>query len=521
MKRNNIFSWALTLVRIIVGWHFLYEGVVKLVSKTWTAGPYLSGSRWIFGGIFQEIVNNNVLMSITDTLNILGLTLIGLALILGIYTRLASICGALLMFLYFVAYPPFLKYIQGVVVEGSYLWVNRNLIELVVLVALAFVPAGMMYGADRLLAAWKASKIHKPIPGDTMPADESGKIESTGMNRRDVIRDLVSVPVLGAFIYALYRQKKFKSWEEKFLDATLTPTGGEPAVNATSGATLLSFEFSSLQSLKAPCPHGKIGNLDLSRLIAGGNLIGGWAHSRDLIYVSKLIKAYHSDDKVIQTLSLAEKCGINTLICNPSLARIIHKYWNEAGGKIQFISDCQIGSDFVQGAKTSVELKAAAAYCGGEMTDRFVVAGAFDIIREGLDIIRSAGIPAGIGAHRIESIEACVNEGIIPDFWMKTVHSWDYWSSMADDPKKEWKDNLFDFNPQRTIEFMSTLEQPWIGFKVLAAGSIAPEDGFKYAFENGADFITVGMYDFQVVDDVNLVNDILPAVQARERPWYG
>ena len=261
--------------------------------------------------------------------------------------------------------------------------------------------------------------------------------------------------------------------------------------------------------------------MELSRLIAGGNLIGGWAHSRDLLYVSKLVKAYHNDDKVIQTLEIAEKCGINTLLCNPSLARIIHKYWYEAGGTIQFISDCQVGLDFIAGANKSIELNAHAAYCGGEITNRLTVAGEFDTIRKGLDILRNTGIPAGIGAHRIESVEAWLREGIIPDFWMKTVHSWDYWSAMADDPDKEWKNNKFDYNPERTIEFMNSLEQPWTGFKVLAAGAIKPEEGFKYAFENGTDFITVRMYDFQVVEDVNLVNSILPQVKNRKRPWYG
>jgi uncharacterized membrane protein YphA (DoxX/SURF4 family) len=512
MRKYNFLPWTVTFVRIIIGWHFFYEGIVKLFSSTWTAAPYLSGSRWIFGGLFQAIVNNNVLMSITDTLNVLGLTFIGLALILGVYTRLASFCGALLMLLYFIAYPPFLGFMQGIAAEGSYLWVNRNLIELLVLLALGLTPDGYMYGLDRLIKAWKDSKIHKPVPATDGPNDTG--LVTAGVNRRDAIRDLVSIPVLGAFAYAVYRKKKFNSWEEKFL-----AQGAK--TDATSGATLMSFEFTSLKSLKAPCPRGKIGNIDLSRLIAGGNLIGGWAHSRDLLYVSKLVKAYHNDDKVIQTLSIAEKCGINALLCNPSLARIIHKYWNETDGKIHFISDCQLGLDFIAGAKMSVDLKASAAYCGGEMTDRFAAAGKFDIIRQGLDIIRAAGIPAGIGAHKIEAIEACVKEGIIPDFWMKTIHSWNYWSSMVGEPGKEWMDNRFDYNPDRTIEFMNTLGQPWIGFKVLAAGAIKPEEGFKYAYENGADFITVGMYDFQIVDDVNLVNDILPQVQNRKRPWCG
>jgi len=68
--------------------------------------------------------------------------------------------------------------------------------------------------------------------------------------------------------------------------------------------------------------------------------------------------------------------------------------------------------------------------------------------------------------------------------------------------EKGFMDNIFCFNPQETIDFMNQLEEPWIAFKVLAAGAIEPKQGFPFAFNNGADFICVGMYDFQIVDDV-------------------
>jgi hypothetical protein len=66
---------------------------------------------------------------------------------------------------------------------------------------------------------------------------------------------------------------------------------------------------------------------------------------------------------------------------------------------------------------------------------------------------------------------------------------------------------------------MDKLEQPWIAFKIMAAGAIHPHEAFPYAFQSGADFICVGMYDFQIIDDVNLFNDIFPKCQERKRPW--
>jgi hypothetical protein len=77
---------------------------------------------------------------------------------------------------------------------------------------------------------------------------------------------------------------------------------------------------------------------------------------------------------------------------------------------------------------------------------------------------------------------------------------------------------MYSYKPAETIAYMAGLEKPWIAFKILAAGSIPAEEGFRYAFENGADFICGGMYDFQIVDDVNITLDTLNSLQ-RNRPW--
>ena len=64
-------------------------------------------------------------------------------------------------------------------------------------------------------------------------------------------------------------------------------------------------------------PRGKIKSVSISRLLIGGNLIGGWAHARDLIYMSKLFKAYNTESKIFETLELCEQCGINTIQVDP------------------------------------------------------------------------------------------------------------------------------------------------------------------------------------------------------------
>ena len=513
--------WFLTIVRIAIGWHFLYEGIAKLIAANWSSAPYLAGSKWIFAPLFTAMSNSQTVTSSVDFLNVWGLIFVGLGLIIGFLTRWASLGGTVMLFFYFVAYPPLPGYTFGVPVEGNYLWVNKTLIEFFVLITFTFISAGNHFGLDRLIGRWREEKARIPV-GEKSPGP------AEGLKRREVIRDLISIPALGAFALAFYRKRKWDSFEEKLLKIE--------GMDANSGATLLKFNYSTLKDLKGEVPKGVIkytgrdgkpAEFELSRLIMGGNLIGGWAHARDLIYVSKLVKTYHTDEKVMQTLALGERCGINAIISNPQMGRIFQKFKHEFRSNIKFISDCGTNLDFQKGIELSLQANWDALYCQGEITDRWTnpdwndpkkrtLAERMDLIGMGLEEIRKNGKPAGIGAHRIEAIKACVDHGLKPDFWVKTCHSHNYWSAQ---PEAVWKDNMFDFDPEETIRFMGTLTEPWIAFKVLAAGAITPEAGLSYAFKNGADFVCLGMYDFQIVEDVNIALDALSKAKERQRPW--
>ena len=295
-------------------------------------------------------------------------------------------------------------------------------------------------------------------------------------------------------------------------DAAKKAAPKDVEVDALSGASRTHTNWAKFSDLKEPMAKATIKGIDFSRIIMGGNLIGGWAHARDLMYVSELVKAYHTRDKIVATFKMGEACGINAYLGHHSHIGIMTDYWEKADGTMHYIADCSN----LDGALNCIDKGAAAVYIQGETNDRLVREGKFDEIAAFLERARKEDVPVGLGGHRLETIKACVEKELLPDFWMKTIHHGNYWSRHADKPER---DNVYCREPEETAKFMNGLKQPWIGFKVLAAGAIMPKDGFRYAFEAGADFLCVGMYDFQVVDDVNICMDILKSELKRQRPW--
>ena len=148
---SNIQLYLLVLLRIAIGWHFLYEGIAKLTSPTWSAAGYLRQSRGPFEGVFKWLAGEPNLLAYADFITMWGLTLVGLLLILGLFTRLASLGGIGFLLMFYFANPPFVGYFYSLPSEGSYLLVNKNLVELAALVVILVTGSGRFAGLDGIL----------------------------------------------------------------------------------------------------------------------------------------------------------------------------------------------------------------------------------------------------------------------------------------------------------------------------------------------------------------------------------
>jgi hypothetical protein len=391
--------------------------------------------------------------------------------------------------------------------EGHFWVINRNLIEALALGALFFIP-GYEYSILNL--------FRRKEKAQTAEVTET----RDGYKRRQLLKGLITLPFLGGIIYKAASESSSQ-------------------IDGSTGATRV-LKSATLENLKGQVPKGKLGNLEVSRIIAGCNQIMGYSHARDLSYVDDLFRKYNTEMKLFETFALYDAVGINTTNMVVGAYPVFNKYKKATGSKMQSI--CQVHlkpEDLYTEINQAIDFGATTMYIQGGWGDMLVHAGRVDLIAKVVEYIRSHGILAGIGAHSVQVPIACEKAGIRPDYYFKTMHHDRYWSATPLENREEYSlrsnhpsdpvkpslnnkmhDNIFDIYPEQTIEVFSKITVPLVGFKVMAGGAIKPKDGFRYAFENGADFICVGMFDWQVVENANLIIEILNSELKRSRGWY-
>jgi thiosulfate dehydrogenase (quinone) large subunit len=157
----------LVVLRTLIGWHFLYEGYVKLLRPAWgpdgaplpawTSAGYLRGATGPLASVFQTLANSSWIGTV-DMAVAGALAGIGLSLLLGLFTQLGCIGAMLLLALFYVSAVP-TSGVQEPRLEGAYLFVNKTLIELVSVAVVFAFHTGRIAGLDRW---WAAAR---PRPG--------------------------------------------------------------------------------------------------------------------------------------------------------------------------------------------------------------------------------------------------------------------------------------------------------------------------------------------------------------------
>jgi hypothetical protein len=316
-----------------------------------------------------------------------------------------------------------------------------------------------------------------------------------------------------------------------FLKNALATSLAMPLIRSVEEHKLLAHDANQgsapSTSTNSKMPYGAIGKVKISRIICGGNLISGYAHSRDLIYVSTLLKKYFTDEKIMETWALCEQQGINTMIFNPSdkHAVAVYETYRKRGGKIQYLAQINAEKNDLQTpVKQAADSGASGVLLVGNLGDLWTRDGLVDLIGDLVALIKQQGLIAGVAGHELRTPMLVEKAGIEPDFYMKTLHSENYWSHRQPGQNKDVIDdysidNYWCRDPEQTIAFMRNLKRPWIAYKVLAAGAIHPRAGIRHAFEHGADFAVVGMFDFQVAETAGITGEVLTALSNRTRPW--
>ncbi|HEY3319384.1 MAG TPA: hypothetical protein VGP72_02770 [Planctomycetota bacterium] len=317
----------------------------------------------------------------------------------------------------------------------------------------------------------------------------------------------------------------------KFIKASVALSAGG-AVAAKMGGPAQADEPKDAPKPLGPAlntlPTGKIGKLNVSRMLLGGNLLSHYTHSRDLKYVYSLAAHYNTEAKIIETLALAEQHGINTMsMHNPPIPiKCLMKY-RKQGGKMQWII-CPTAlikpdmKEHEEQVKELIDQGADAIYIWGVRSDPLTNEGKVDLIGKAVEVAKKYGVPCGVGCHDLKVVEECERTKVPCDFYIKTFHHHRYPSA----PRKEDVKGAIGEcpgywckDPEKTIEVMKAVEKPWIAFKIMAAGAIPPQNAFKYVFENGADHALVGMFDFEIEGDVKILKSTVEAIKDRARPW--
>jgi hypothetical protein len=241
-------------------------------------------------------------------------------------------------------------------------------------------------------------------------------------------------------------------------------------------------------------PTIKLGNVNVSRFIIGGNPFSGFSHqTQDL---NEAMRHWYTTARIKEELRRAESLGINTVLARADhhIIRVLMEYWDE-GGKLQWIAQtCPEVGTSLRGVQNAISGGATAAYVHGGRMDYLLANDQLDEAAEAVAAIQEAGLPAGVAAHNPAVIE-WAEENIDCDFYM-CCYYWPTDRSRSAEQQAGQKEVYDDADRDRMVELIAGLGRPAIHYKILAAGRKEPKEAFAFAARHlrPQDAVCVGIY---------------------------
>ena len=441
-EKTSALDIALLLLRIAIGWHFLYEGCWKLMQEDgWSCLSYLNAAQGPLAPLFKWMAGLPWLVTTGDWAVQIGLVVIGVSLITGACARFMALGGIALMAMFYCCQPPepFATAFSGA--DGRFFLIERNAVEAAGLLLIAAVP-------------WR---------------------------RRFEWRHLLGAAVLAAFAVCFCLHGR---------------DGGFKKVEAVTSATVKVHEFTALAALKAPLDEkAEIAGVKFSRLALGGDLIAGHAHARDLIWADEFMRRYNGGVTLGRTVRYCLHCGVDAVFAEPTFLAPMRAAAQEAGGDLAFFANCTN----VQDAARAKDGGAKGVYLRPELADELARKGDAAQLKSLVDALKSTGLPTGVGAEDVETVKFCATNGVAPAYWVLAFHSLDYPAATL----KTRCNSIWCVDPTAAAAYMKTRPEPWVAIRCLAGGAIDPVKAYKFAKDNGAAAAAIDLLDYRIVETVN------------------
>jgi len=241
-------------------------------------------------------------------------------------------------------------------------------------------------------------------------------------------------------------------------------------------------------------PTIKLGGLDVSRLIIGGNPFSGFSHQSRARNAEML--AWYTDERIVETLFQAESLGLNACLCrgDEHITRVLRRYWAE-GGTMRWIAQTDSKAETaVSGARYCLDHGASACYLHGGIVDHYIAHERYDELYAFAEVVKSAGIPVGIAGHM--PADFIWAEGNLElDFYMVSYYNP---SPRQDVPHHdpEAVERYAEEDRAERVALIQRLSRPVIHYKVLAAGRHNPAEALAYAAQHMRPFdaVCIGIY---------------------------